>query len=50
MSNEWWLYPNSIQVNSWQKIGWNIKEVYIKEKTVIFTRPKVLTPKNEKRS
>ena len=47
-STKWWLSSNTIQVNSWQKIGWNIKEVNLKEKIVIFTHPKVLTPKKEK--
>lgn len=44
---EWWTNKNSVHAKAWQSIGWNIKEVNLKEKTVIFTRPQVLTPKKE---
>ncbi len=44
---EWWTKKNSVQVKAWQNIGWKIKEVNLKEKTVIFTRPQV--KKSEKK-
>jgi hypothetical protein len=44
---EWWKNKNSSQAKAWLSIGWNIKEVNLKEKTVIFTRPEMLTPKKE---
>jgi hypothetical protein len=47
---EWWTQQNSIHAKAWQSIGWKIKEVNMKEKTVIFTRPKLLTLKNENKS
>ncbi len=48
--SEWWTKPNSIQTKAWNNIGWNIKEVNLKQKTVIFTRPKGVTPKKENNS
>ena len=44
---EWWTKPNSVQAKAWLTIGWSIKEVNLKEKTVIFTHPEVLAPKEE---
>jgi hypothetical protein len=44
---EWWKNKNSSQAKAWLSIGWNIKEVNLKEKTVIFSRPEMLTPKKE---
>jgi len=44
---EWWTTQNSVQAKAWLTIGWSIKEVNLKEKTVIFTRPEVLAPKEE---
>ena len=44
---EWWKNKNSVHAKAWQSIGWNIKEVNLKEKTVIFTRPEVLTPEKQ---
>ena len=45
---EWWKNTkNTSHAKAWLSIGWNIKEVNLKEKTVIFTRPEVLTPKKE---
>jgi len=44
---EWWTNKNSVHAKAWLSIGWNIKEVNLKEKTVIFTRPEILTPKKE---
>ena len=44
---EWWTNNNSSHAKAWLSIGWNIKEVNLKEKTVIFTRPEVLTPEKE---
>jgi hypothetical protein len=44
---EWWTNENSVHGKAWNSIGWSIKEVNLKEKTVIFTRPEVLTPKKE---
>jgi hypothetical protein len=36
-----------VHAKSWQNIDWNIKNVDLEEKTVIFTRPHVLIPKKE---
>jgi len=44
---EWWTNKNSVHAKAWQSIGWNIKEVNPEEKTVIFTRPEVLTPEKQ---
>jgi len=44
---EWWKNKNSVHAKAWQSIGWSIKEVNLEEKTVIFTRPEILTPKKE---
>jgi hypothetical protein len=44
---EWWTNNASVHAKAWQSIGWNIKEVNIEEKTVIFTRPNILTPEKE---
>jgi len=45
---EWWKNTkNTSHAKTWLSIGWNVKEVNLKEKTVIFTRPEVLTPKKE---
>ena len=44
---EWWTNTGSVHAKAWTSIGWNIKEVDLKEKTVIFTRPNVLTPEKE---
>ena len=44
---EWWTNRNSVHAKAWQSIGWSIKEVNLKEKTVTFTRPNVLTPEKE---
>ena len=38
---EWWTNSRASHTQSWKSIGWNIKEVNPKEKTVIFTRPKI---------
>lgn len=48
--SEWWTKPNSIQAKAWNDIGWSIKEVNLKQKTVIFTRPKLVTSKKENNS
>ena len=45
---EWWTNTkNTSHAKAWLSIGWSIKEVNLEEKTVIFTRPEVLTPKKE---
>ena len=44
---EWWKNKNSVHAKAWQSIGWSIKEVNLEEKTVIFTRPEVLTPEKQ---
>ena len=44
---EWWKNSTSVHAEAWQSIGWNIKEVNLEEKTVIFTRPNILTPEKE---
>ena len=46
-SPEWWTNSKSVHANAWQSIGWSIKDVNIKDKTVTFTRPNVLTPEKE---
>ena len=49
-SPEWWTNSKSVYANSWQSIGWSVKEVNIENKTVTFTRPNVLTSENERKS
>ena len=44
---EWWTQKNSVNAKAWQSIGWSIKEVNPKEKTVILTRPELLIPEEE---
>ncbi|MCW4034084.1 MAG: hypothetical protein NWF03_01830 [Candidatus Bathyarchaeota archaeon] len=44
---EWWTKNGSVQTKAWQTIGWNVKEVDLKEKTVTFTRPELIKPKTE---
>jgi hypothetical protein len=46
---DWWTQKNSVHAKAWQSIGWNIKEVNRKEKTVIFTRSDLLTPEEERK-
>jgi hypothetical protein len=41
---EWWTQKNSVHAKAWQSIGWSIKEINPKEKTVIFARPELLIP------
>jgi hypothetical protein len=48
-SPEWWTNPTSVQAKAWQRIGWSVKDVNIKEKTVSFTRPEVLAQEKENR-
>ena len=44
---EWWTNSNSVHAKAWQSIGWSVKEVNLENKTVVFTRPNVLTPEKE---
>ncbi len=44
---EWWTRSNASHTQSWQSIGWNIREINPKEKTVIFTRPEILKAEKE---
>ena len=44
---DWWTNSNSLHTEAWQSIGWKIKEVNLKEKTVIFTRNEILKPEKE---
>jgi hypothetical protein len=46
-NTEWWTKTNSVHAKAWQSIGWSIKEVNLEKKSVIFTRPQVLTQKKE---
>jgi hypothetical protein len=46
-NTEWWTNKKSVHGKAWTSIGWDIKEVKLKEKTVIFTRPEVLAPEKE---
>ena len=46
-TSEWWQNTNSSHAKAWLSIGWNVKEVNLEEKSVIFTRPEVLS--SEKR-
>jgi hypothetical protein len=48
-SDKWWTNRNSVHYYSWDNIGWKIKEVNIKEKTIIFIRPDFLRTKKEKK-
>lgn len=42
-TEQWWTTNGSVQAQAWTSIGWSIKAVNLKEKTVIFTRPQVVT-------
>ena len=44
---DWWTNNNALHTKAWQSIGWKIKEVNPKEKTVTFTRPELLKPEKE---
>jgi hypothetical protein len=44
---EWWTNSTSAHTKSWQSIGWSVKEVNLKERIVVFTRPEVLTAEKE---
>ena len=44
---EWWTNSTSVHAKSWQRIGWSVKEVNLKEGTVVFARPEVLTAEKE---
>jgi hypothetical protein len=44
---DWWIKNNALHIKAWQSIGWKIKEVNLKEKTVIFTRTEILKPEKE---
>jgi hypothetical protein len=47
-NTKWWSNTKSTsQSKAWLSVGWKVKEVDLKEKTVIFTRPEVL--KSEKK-
>jgi hypothetical protein len=37
----WWTTKGSVQAQAWTSVGWSIKGVNLKEKTVIFTRPEL---------
>jgi hypothetical protein len=39
---EWWTNTGSAHAKAWNSIGWTIKEVNLKEKTVTFTRPELV--------
>jgi hypothetical protein len=49
-TTEWWTNTKSVQAKAWQSIGWNIKDVNLKEKTVIFTRSQVLPKTKENKT
>ena len=47
-NTEWWKNAKSTsQGKAWLSVGWKVKEVDLKEKTVILTRPDVLKPKKK---
>jgi hypothetical protein len=48
-NTEWWMNTNASHAKAWLNINWNIKEVNLEDKTVIFTRPEVLAPKKQTR-
>jgi hypothetical protein len=43
-TSAWWQSTNSSHGKAWLNVGWNVKEVNLKEGTVTFTRPEVVTP------
>jgi hypothetical protein len=49
-SDKWWTNTNSVHYKSWSSIGWKIKEINLKEKTVIFIRPEFLETKKENKN
>jgi hypothetical protein len=48
-TTEWWMNTNSSHAKAWLSIGWNVKEVNLENKNVIFTRPEVLPPERQTR-
>lgn len=48
-TTEWWTKTNLSHTKAWISIGWNVKEVNLEDKIVIFTRPEVLAPKTQTR-
>jgi len=47
---DWWKNMKSTpQARAWLSVGWKVKEVDLKERTVIFTRPDVLRPEKKRR-
>ena len=47
-NTEWWDNTKSTrQGKAWLNVGWKVKEVDLKEKAVIFTRPNVLKPEKK---
>jgi hypothetical protein len=43
----WWTKKGSAHSKAWSSIGWSIKEVNLKEKIVIFTRPELLNKEDK---
>lgn len=49
-NTEWWNNAKTTpQSKAWLSVGWKVKEVNLKERTVIFTRPDVLKPEKKPR-
>jgi hypothetical protein len=47
-NTKWWNNTKStLQSKAWLSVGWKVKKVDLKEKTVIFTRPNVLKPEKK---
>jgi len=47
---EWWdNTKNTSQGKAWLSVGWKVKEVDLKGKTVVFTRPDVVKPEKKRK-
>jgi hypothetical protein len=38
----WWTTKGSVQAQAWKNVGWSVKAIDLKEKSVIFTRPELV--------
>jgi len=46
---DWWKNTKGTpQASAWLSVGWQVKEVDLKERTVIFTRPEVVRPERKR--
>ena len=49
-TKDWWKNSKSTpQAKAWLSVGWKVKDVNLKERTVIFTRPELVKPRKKRR-